>query len=287
MIKKINIPETTMLHKSFGDSITFTDGINVIYGGNGTGKSLLLKTIAYNVFINKKGWTEPLTNHLDEENFQIKTFDIKKYLNQEYVNPYLIDETKKLYAECTVEWDGVAAFKGDSIPTKEIMKWDVLQQTLGTPRQSEVSLDEMKNICKEQLSSGQTANRFIENFLKMEVPDLAINESQKQYYIIDNKETFIYKNIKPEELLSNYVVTLPRDGKPTLLLDEIDGFFDFDNLYTFWTESIIELAKKYQIIIVTHNPFFLTDDMNIINKEYFDKSMNLLKLRINKIIGNG
>ena len=51
-----------------------------------------------------------------------------------------------------------------------------------------------------------------------------------------------------ENIVADYIMTLPRDGKPTLLIDEIDGVLDFDNLYKFWKVSINELVKKFQIM---------------------------------------
>jgi hypothetical protein len=84
-------------------------------------------------------------------------------------------------------------------------------------------------------------------------------------------------NLNYENLLADYVAKLSGDGKPTILIDELDAHFDFDNLYIFWSDSINKLVEKYQVIIVTHNPFFIDSTrMNIIGNDYYLKSVKKL-----------
>ena len=136
----------------------------------------------------------------------------------------------------------------------------------GCDNDEDISYTKLKEIHSEHLSNGQTANLYIDNLLNLIVPDLTLLSSE-------NKWSREYKN-----LVADYVLSLPRDGKPTLLIDEIDGVLDFDNLYKFWKEHIPALAKKYQLIIVTHNPFFINPkETNIIGMDYFNKSLKILE----------
>jgi AAA15 family ATPase/GTPase len=260
MIKKIHIPETAMLHKFFAKDIHFTEGVNVIYGQNGTGKSLLLNTLAHNTFIHSKGWSKPISNL--RYTVKLWDFDINNYLtfkDSDY------DNNEKLWGECTIDWDGIAAFKTEGIISKKFLNDTISHIMCGCKNKEDISYEQMQKIRKENLSSGQTAKIYVDNLLSLEVPDLSIDKCANKW------------DLKDINLLANHVSTLSLDGKPTLLIDEIDGYFDFDNLYHFWNVSIEELVKKYQIIIVTHNPFFIKKSYNIIGVEYYEKSMNMLK----------
>lgn len=258
MIKSISIPQTAFLHKFFGEKLTFTDGINVIYGPNGSGKSLLLSTLARHTFIQSKGWSKPLS--FGETSFisSFYKFDIKKYLA--YAHDKYSSPSKKIDGECDIEWDGIPAFKSEGILQRGHLSRVASEIMVGCKNKQDIPTTEIMSIIDNNLSSGQTAKVYVDNFLSMQVPD--ISEPKSERY-----------NASYENLLANYVDTLPRDGKPTILIDEIDAHFDFDNLYTFWSESINKLVEKYQVIIVTHNPFFLDSSMNIIGVDYYQKSI--------------
>ena len=259
MIKSIKIPQTAFLHKFFGESLTFTEGINVIYGPNGSGKSLLLSTLARHTFIQSKGWSKPLSFNEVGFNSNMYKFDAKKYIAYEYST--LRSSDRKIKGECDVEWDGIPAFKSEGVLKKEHLSRVAVEIMMGCKNKEDISSKEMKSILDNNLSSGQTAKLYVDNFLSMVVPDISEPKSER------------YK-LEYENLLANYVSTLSRDGKPTLLIDEIDAHFDFDGLHTFWTDSINKLAEKYQIIIVTHNPFFIDSTrMNIIGNDYYLRSI--------------
>jgi predicted ATPase len=48
---------------------------------------------------------------------------------------------------------------------------------------------------------------------------------------------------------------LPRDVRPTLLLDEVDNHIGVAAQSIFWKEIVARLCKKYQLIIATHSLF--------------------------------
>jgi Fe-S cluster assembly ATPase SufC len=262
MIKSITIPQTAFLHKFFSEKLTFTDGINVIYGPNGSGKSLLLSTLARHTFIQGKGWSKPLS--FSETGFisSFYKFDIKKYLAYEYDN--FSSNDRKIKGQCDVEWDGMPVFKSEGILPKEHLSRVAVEIMMGCTNKEDISKQQMKSILDNNLSSGQTAKLYVDSFLSMEVPVISEPKSERW-------------NIDYENLLADYVAKLSGDGKPTILIDELDAHFDFDNLYIFWSDSINKLVEKYQVIIVTHNPFFIDSTrMNIIGNDYYLKSVKKL-----------
>ena len=254
MIKSINIG-TGLLQKFWGERVDFTPDINVIYGPNGSGKTMLLDVLGHYTFVKGKGWSKEVS--FMDVGFQssLYNFDILEALDK-----------KSLFGQCELDWDGVPVFKTQGILPKEWSSWVVSKIMCGCDNEEDISYNKLRNIHSEHMSNGQTANFYIQNMLELEVPDLTLLKSETKW----KRE---YKN-----LVADYVVTLGRGGKPTLLIDEIDGVLDFDNLYKFWNESIIELSKRFQVIIVTHNPFFLRGmDINIIGMDYFAHSMELLE----------
>ena len=48
---------------------------------------------------------------------------------------------------------------------------------------------------------------------------------------------------------------LPRENRPTLLLDEVDNHIGFAGQSIFWGDIVPKLSKKYQLIISTHSIF--------------------------------
>ncbi|KGE72751.1 ATP-binding cassette domain-containing protein [Spirochaeta lutea] len=48
---------------------------------------------------------------------------------------------------------------------------------------------------------------------------------------------------------------LPRDARPTLLLDEVDNHIGMAAQSVFWDDIISQLCKKYQLVISTHSIF--------------------------------
>ena len=252
MIKSINIG-SGLLQDFWGSELTFTSGINVIYGPNGSGKTMLMDALGHYTFVQGKGWSKEVS--FSEVGFQssLYDFDIIEALH-----------TKHKFGRCELVWDGVPVFKTQGILPKEWSSWVISTIMCGCPNEEDLSYEGLRQVHKEHMSAGQTANFYIQNMLGLEVPDLTLLRSEGKW----SRE---YKN-----LVADYVLTLLRDGKPTLLVDEIDGVLDFDNLYKFWGETIFELVKKFQIIIITHNPFFVRDTFNIIGRDYFEKSLALL-----------
>lgn len=251
MIKSIKCSE--LLHEFWGKKVFFTEGVNVVYGPNGSGKTLLLDTLGHYTFVQGKGWSKKVS--FSDIGFQqMYNFDMLEALH-----------IKSKTGKSIIDWDGVPVFKTQGIIPKESSSWAISRIMCGCNNEEDISYEGLRTIHKENMSNGQTANFYIENLLSLEVPDLTLLKSK-------NKWERGYDN-----LVADYVCTLEGGGKPTLLIDEIDGVLDFDNLYKFWNISLKILVKNFQVIIVTHNPFFIDENTNIIGKKYYDKSMNLLR----------
>jgi archaellum biogenesis ATPase FlaH len=261
MIKSIKISDNeSIIGKWWGKkTIAFTEGVNVVYGPNGCGKSLLLQQLGYYTFVSDKGWSRGITPRTDHYSMcsSFWKLDIKEYI-----------EKKNKLGKCELDWDGVATFKTDGALTDAGRI--VAEIMCGCDNKQDLPFDKLKFMERNNLSNGQRSMLYVENILNLEVPDLSLPVDPDSYFKEYGK------------ILSDYVSTLPRDGKPTLLIDEIDNFMDFDNLFWFWNEAIPKLVEKYQIIIVTHSPMFLKPDtMNIIGKKYYEKSIKLLHECIN------
>jgi len=251
MVTSIDIGEG-ILRNLWGERVEFTEGLNVICGPNGSGKTLLLDTIAHYTFIQNKGWSKEVS--FGDIGFfnSLYDFDIIGAL-----------DAKSKGGKCRLDWDGVPVFKTQGIIPKQQSSRLISEIMCGCTNKEDISYNDLRRLHKDHLSNGQSANLYIDNLLGLKVPDLLALKSE-------NKWRRDYKN-----LVADHVFGLLRDGKPTILIDEIDGVLDTDNLYKFWKEAIPKLEKKYQVIVVTHNPIFVNSNSNIIGKNYYKHTMEL------------
>ena len=84
--------------------------------------------------------------------------------------------------------------------------------------------------------------------------------------------------IKASDIFQDWINTKPKDGKPTLLIDELDSGLDVLNQYYYWS-YIQKLAESWQVIVVSHSIFAFKHKGNQIplNKSFF-KEVNKIKL---------
>ena len=253
MIHSVKIKGNSLLSKHWGNrEFVFTEGINIIFGENGCGKSILIDTISKYVGIDKRGWSIGL----DPSRITGINYKFKSYIN-------LIEANSKL-GLIDINWDGVACYKSETQRDPMSMLSNIMQGG----EKEEVSINEAMNLKKNKLSSGQGVVYFLGKLINLKIPDISkpINDKKNDVWA------------KLGSYFSDYVSTLPRDGKPTLILDEPDKSLDFGSQYTMWTQAINKLSEIYQIIVVTHSPFaLLRDDCNIIDKDdYYNKSKGFL-----------
>lgn len=232
----------------------FTDGINVITGRNGSGKSVLLKLIKFNCCISNDTsyprFIDPL--HINKNIFNDEYYTIPEYIEERFF------ENRGL-PKSSINWDG-------SIVHYLTPEWfnpkDILRR-IDTPFPKG----------KELFSTGESIAKIMGSHSKgesvlhllMSLFNLNIKYDPPLTHVNDSW-------IKADSVFQEWISKFPQDGKPTLLIDELDTNLDLDNQKYFW-DYLHYLNKKWQIIVVSHSYFaFKRTDVNHIplNKKYFN-----------------
>ena len=260
MIKSVNIPygKDSITYKLWGKKeIEFTDGINILFAPNGTGKSVMLKNIAHYTSCDDGGWTQGLTPFKAKMGNEIPTDYLEVKNNHNHNSLGRID----------IDWDGVAVYY--SLAAQKDGSSNLFDVLNGM--NNEFDIEDIITAKYHAISEGQRSIMFLNKILESKFPDISKPSNQ------DGNDTWR----KYGTILSNYVKTLPRNGKPTLLLDEPDKSMDFINQRVFW-EYIHRLAERFQVIIASHSYFITTDlvkEHNIIQikKDYLSESRKALQ----------
>jgi predicted ATP-dependent endonuclease of OLD family len=130
-------------------------------------------------------------------------------------------------------------------------------------------------------------------------------EKEQFQYLMDKPSSGQYRMIKLNKLLnmaknppdltqyvsahptqraeSDYIRTLPRNGKPTLILDEPERALSLPKQLELFN-LLNDLTKDYQIIIATHSPFVLfQNNMKIFDIEegYSSKCLDIFQNCVN------
>ncbi len=119
---------------------------------------------------------------------------------------------------CKLDWDGAPVFKTNGIISDKLLRRSITEIMCGCKNEEDMSYDGMRKIYDDNMSSGKTAKYYVDMLFNLEIPDLTIDKSENKY----SRE---YKNIVADHICS--LSATP--GKPTLLIDEIDNSFDFEN----------------------------------------------------------
>lgn len=246
MINKIEIKSGVLCDLLGEKTIRFTPGVNVVWGRNGVGKSLMLKTIAKYCFVDSNGGGGWSKNHVF--NFKFSNYDYK-YNNQykSLSDVYEFDKNSKI----EIDWSGDACFymhHDDMIDKIHIMGYEM------NGGEWIPGLGRILNVFKKfnhHPSTGQLIKAIAEMLLKVNAPDLTEKDSKySSYSFVD------YIKTRKSEFFGEF--------KPTLILDEIDSQLDLFNQMWFHKEIVPKLAEKYQIIMVSHSVFAANYYPNII-----------------------
>lgn len=226
MIKSVSIKKGLLKDLKMS-SMKFTDGVNIVLGPNGCGKSVLLKTIQHHY---------PLTYP--------KPLEYKSVLGSPTWKHYLAEAI----CEIDIEYTGGAVYYFD-YGNIQNTKGKVDAAMSGGGGLGE-SLLEMFN----KPSSGQKTLKAINGLLNLPhnvtMPKVEGNPSW-----VAAQQNFI-------DLYTKF----PDGGKPTLLLDEIETSLSPDLQLKFLDSVLRTLAQTFQVICVTHNPLaILFKKYNIIN----------------------
>ena len=249
-IKILNGFLTEMPNFHVGKTFNFTDGLNVFFGQNGCGKSSILKMLKAYCGIEKGGWSkinDPLCLGAQSQGHF----------------PWVYRAFSPASSDCQVLWDGVASFYNDGDVKIDQWAWFTHNAILSEDGMS--TEKEQMQLLIDKPSSGQYRMLKINKLLTMmeNPPDL----------------TKIPVSHPTQIAEQNYIKTLPRNGKPTLLLDEPERALSLPKQLELFG-LLSSLTDKYQIIVATHSPFVLFGlDANIFDIEpgYVNKCVELIK----------
>lgn len=263
MINKIKIKSGILDSLLKKKTIKFCPGVNVIWGRNGVGKSLLLKTIGNYCFISQTGgggWSQK------DMWFKFSSYEYNYNMEDKNLsNVYEFDKNSKI----DIDWSGTPCFY---MHHDDMMNWHcIVGYDMGGGKGWINGIGKIRKKVFEKHnhnpSSGQQVKGIGEMLLNIEVPDLMNEEKNSWSYSND----FVgYLNLRKEKFKGEL--------KPTLLLDEVDSQLDLFNQIYFHKEIIPKLAEKFQIIMVSHSVVAINQHQNIIE---LDNSLSLVKKELN------
>jgi predicted ATPase len=249
-IKILNGFLTEMPNFYPGKSFEFTDGVNVLFGPNGCGKSSTMKMLKAYCGIEKGGWSRISS-------------ELALGAQSQSHFPWVYRAYSPGQSDCIVDWDGVASFYNDGDVKIDQWAWFSNNEILSEDGMT-TEKDQMQFLI-DKPSSGQYRLIKLNKLLSMmeNPPDLTKYVSSHPAQVGE----------------SNYIRTLPRNGKPTLLLDEPERALSLPKQLELFG-LLQNLTEKYQIIIATHSPFVLFQK-NIkifdIEEGYVDKCLDIFK----------
>lgn len=267
MIKSVTLHKgrTSFTHKLYKHStkdvtFNFTDGVNVITGRNGAGKSVLLKIIKTNCAIQKNSTYPEMIHPSDicKGFFSGEYYTVPEFCAKELKNHEL--------PVSSLDWDGSMVH----YLTPEFFNphnvWERLDSPLPKGRELYSGAEALLGIISKN-SAGEKSigllNKLYELHTNYDPPLKRVNDTWA----------------KADTIYQDWVKSLPKDGKPTLLIDELDHHLDIDNQKVYW-DFINHLAIKWQVIVVSHSIFaFIRTDVNHIplDKKYLKNVQQIFK----------
>lgn len=222
----------------------FNDNFNVLFGPNGCYKSTLLKYIKAYCGIMKGGWSR-----LGEPQHTAA--------NKVAHFPYAYEAYTPEHTHAHVVTDGMPAFFNDGDVKVNDFSWFFAKEVLS--EDGITNEEEQMRFMTDKPSSGMYRAAKLNKVMQMlhQIPNLADGTG-------------------PE---AEYYKTLPRNGKPVLLLDEPERAFSLPRQKALF-EHLESITDKFQIIIATHSPFILFQkNVNIIDvtSGYAEECLDILK----------
>jgi len=267
MIKSITIHKgrTSFTHKLYKHStkdvtFNFTDGVNVITGRNGAGKSVLLKILKWSCGIGKDATYARMIHPMEIS---------KGFLTHEYytVPEYCAVQLKnRELPKSTIDWDGSIVHYLTPEFFNPTNIWTRLDSPLPKGRELFSGIEAIAGMITKN-SAGEKSIHLLTKLYELHTdydpPLTNVNDVW----------------LRADTIYQDWVKSLPKDGKPTLLIDELDHHLDIDNQKVYW-DYINHLAKKWQVIVVSHSAFaFMRTDVNHIplDKKYLKSVQQIFK----------
>jgi predicted ATPase len=234
----------------------FKDGINYIFGSNGTGKSVILNTLKAYTGIATGGWT---------------TFNNPQTLGCGRLNgptdfPHAYATYSPANSKAVVLWDGTPTlFNNGDLKTPEVLLFLNFQQ-FGDGISSE---DDLEKQLKEHPSAGQyraqKINKII-NLLKDGAPKYTVKDIPRYKDDIDNY--YAKREWDYWQFINKLYVDTFGQGKTTVLLDEPERSLSHAKQKDLFLNVIPNQMKDLQVIIATHSLYSIfTPNANIIEME--------------------
>lgn len=255
-----------------GKKFEFTDGVNIIFGYNGSGKTTIIKALAGNAAIEGDGFPKyivPFKYH----NLLSEEYDVEKYLGALMRN------------SADIEWDGNTIYYHNFEYLKD-NSCNVFGSLVGGALNN-INEEIEYLFAKNKLSAGQL-NVYMQSKLERVVKD--------KRTLFDHIKLDMWGNDTwklAEENQIKYFSKYPNFKKEcpiTLLLDEADKSLDVLSEIVYFNDILPYLYNKYktQIIAVSHSPIVLMLDkekFNIIsiNENYTNECKKQIKSLIEKI----
>jgi len=171
-----------------------------------------------------------------------------------------------------VDWDGIASFYNDGDIKIDQWAWFSNKEILSEDGMTTES--EQFQYLMDKPSSGQYRLIKLNKMLNMlkNPPDLA--QCNSGHYA--------------QRAEIDYIRSLPRNGKPTLILDEPERALSLPKQLELF-KLLQQMTEKYQIIIATHSPFVLFEkDINIFDIEpgYAEECVKIIKERVESTLNS-
>jgi len=253
-------------HKSKPVTFNFTEDINVITGRNGEGKSVLLNILAFKCGITNDAtypiMTGPMELHGLFSDFNKDWDTIDMVIDKKFRN--------YAYPKCDIVWDGSIVHKLTEKTFDPSNMWKQIDGDSLRATKIERTFGGLETISRfmDHDSKGENATRVL----------FSLDKLNRTYNppIDDKRHNDMW--VKADNIFQDWVNSKPKDGKPTLLIDELDSGLDVLNQYYYWS-YIQKLAETWQVIVVSHSIFAFKHKGNQIplNKSFF-KEVNKIKL---------
>ena len=233
----------------------FTDGINLMFGGNGTGKSVILKTLKSYCGIKAGGWT---------------VFNSPQELGCGRMNGYDFPDAYSTYSPANtramVTWDGTPTLYNDGdLKTPELLLLFNMNQY------SDGITDE--NDLEQQLTKFPSAGQFRANKINKVISLLKdgapkYTKDDVPHYRDSQDNIWAKREFDYWEYINKLYVDTFGEGKTTVLLDEPERSLSHAKQKDLFLNVIPNELKDYQVIIATHSLYSIfCPNANIVEME--------------------